>query len=105
MSSTNQQGQVCTKTERQKKSIFWSYLNEWAIISLVEKWLEMCENIFFREVGILLQLSFPNMILISFLPPSPTFRPDLSIYHLFRFPRPAKRWIFPEKKLAGKHQG
>ena len=60
---------------------------------------------FFREVGILLQLSFPNMILISFLPPSPTFRPDLSIYHLFRFPRPAKRWIFPEKKLAGKHQG
>ena len=47
LSSTDQQGQVCTKTERQKKSIFWSYLNEWAIISLVEKWLEMCENIFF----------------------------------------------------------
>ena len=59
----------------------------------------------YREVGILLQLSFPNMILISFLPPSPTFRPDLSIYHLFRFYPQAKRWIFPRKKLAGKHRG
>ena len=27
MSSTDQQGQVCTKTERQEKSIFWSYLD------------------------------------------------------------------------------
>ena len=45
------------------------------------------------------------MILISFLPPSPTFRPDLSIYHLFRFSLQAKSWIFSRKNLAGKHQG
>ena len=89
----------------------WSYLNKWAIISKVEELVENVWKYFFlsvkryREVGILLQLSFPNMILISFLPPSPTFRPDLSIYHLFRFSLQAKSWIFSRKNLAGKHQG
>ena len=85
--------------------------SRWAGISIARKWLEMFEFLFllfvkrYRDVGILLQLSFPNMILISFLPPSPTFRPDLSIYHLFRFPRPAKRWMFPEKKTSWQTPG